>query len=396
MSDRPVKVVLVEKDPLTAQRVDRIVRSCSGFLQVASFCDSAELSLYLGRCKADLLLFGFDLPCSDVFESLFSLRCHDYNVDCIVFSSDNSPSTIQKAFRLGVFDFLVKPFGVDRFRRSLVAYRRYRRAFEDYQDGLSQSDLDENRFVESLGASLPKGLHRSTLKAVEDCLSDASCGLSASDIAGILGLSRVTVRRYLEFLRERGHVELCLDRSRGGRPGHLFSACPGEGNRTAEGEAKRRWKAVIDLVRLGQIARGETDLLGRALDLVSDRLALDAGSAWTFEAAAGRFSLRASRNLTGDRTAPVFADPLLSLKGPVVAAPDSLSGIRSARLGFPFLLGVPFCRGGNLLGFLELGALTFRKLTEEDLLFLETLGLELGNAVTHFRAEEALRRRESR
>ncbi|MDD4364963.1 MAG: response regulator [Synergistales bacterium] len=224
MSDGLIDVVIVEDDPLAAQINGHAVRCCPGFRLAASFCDGGELLAYLDRHKADLILLDLYLPHVDGLEAVFALRLRRVGVDYIVLSSDNDPSTIREALRLGAFDYLVKPCSAERLRRSLQSYRRYRETLEERTGGLSQEDLDGLRSSESLGETLPKGLHALTLKAVEDCLADASSPLSASDIAEALALSRVTARRYLEFLQREGRAELRLDRSGGGRPAHLFVA----------------------------------------------------------------------------------------------------------------------------------------------------------------------------
>lgn len=170
-------------------------------------------------------------------------------------------------------------------------------------------------------------------------------------------------------------------------------------------ESARRWKAVADVVRLGRTATGEADLLRRALDLVLELLALDAGSIRTFDETTGRFFLRALRNLPDERRRfldhlgspdPLLVEAVLSMKRPAVIDAGSPMGARATRWGFPFFVAVPFRCGDAFLGFFELGARSSREPAEEDLLFLETLGLELGGAVARFRAEAALRRSESR
>jgi response regulator of citrate/malate metabolism len=47
---------------------------------------------------------------------------------------------------------------------------------------------------------------------------DAGAPLSASEVAELVGSSRVTVRRYLEHLADTGRAELSPRYGRGGRP----------------------------------------------------------------------------------------------------------------------------------------------------------------------------------
>jgi len=64
--------------------------------------------------------------------------------------------------------------------------------------------------------SLPKGMSPQSLDAVVMVLRPSSEGLSATEVAGVLGASRVTARRYLEFLADSA---LVVRRSRYGSAG---------------------------------------------------------------------------------------------------------------------------------------------------------------------------------
>jgi response regulator of citrate/malate metabolism len=54
---------------------------------------------------------------------------------------------------------------------------------------------------------LPKGLTMSTLTRVSAAVRDAERAMSASELAELIGASRVTARRYLEHLADSGLLE---------------------------------------------------------------------------------------------------------------------------------------------------------------------------------------------
>ena len=65
-----------------------------------------------------------------------------------------------------------------------------------------QDDIDRV-FVRAAGASaggvaLPKGMSAETAMLVQDALRSADSTLSATEVAELVGLSRVSARRYLE------------------------------------------------------------------------------------------------------------------------------------------------------------------------------------------------------
>ena len=53
-------------------------------------------------------------------------------------------------------------------------------------------------------SNLPKGMSRESLEAVATVLRGATTGRSAAEVAEVLGASRITARRYLEYLAEVG------------------------------------------------------------------------------------------------------------------------------------------------------------------------------------------------
>ena len=55
---------------------------------------------------------------------------------------------------------------------------------------------------------LPKGLSEPTLEAVIADLNATGAASSASEVAGRLGLARVSARRYLEYLVSRGEARI--------------------------------------------------------------------------------------------------------------------------------------------------------------------------------------------
>ena len=58
---------------------------------------------------------------------------------------------------------------------------------------------------------------------VEDSLRLEAADVSAAEAAGVLGISRVSARRYLEHLAETGKVEVSLRYGEVGRPERRYA-----------------------------------------------------------------------------------------------------------------------------------------------------------------------------
>jgi response regulator of citrate/malate metabolism len=67
-------------------------------------------------------------------------------------------------------------------------------------------------------APLPKGMGRETLDAVVAAVRAAGEGLSAAETAQRIGASRITARRYLEYLADTGLVDRAPRYGGTGRP----------------------------------------------------------------------------------------------------------------------------------------------------------------------------------
>ncbi|MFR2332673.1 MAG: hypothetical protein ACLS63_07030 [Flavonifractor plautii] len=120
----------------------------------------------------------------------------------------------------------MKPFTYERFQQALDNFCRHRDAVAG--DAVEQSALDR-LFSPALPAEHqpPKGLQESTLELVRACLRAAPPqGLPSEALSRQTGLSVVTVRRYVNYLVERGEAASAVNYDTGGRPCRLYR-CPG-------------------------------------------------------------------------------------------------------------------------------------------------------------------------
>lgn len=87
---------------------------------------------------------------------------------------------------------------------------------------------------------LPKGINEPTLSLLCDRLCEAATALSVAEISEGLGLSGVTIRRYLGYLEELGLVSRGSRYRETGRPSHIFWSTPDQSRRMAGYAALRR------------------------------------------------------------------------------------------------------------------------------------------------------------
>jgi response regulator of citrate/malate metabolism len=223
-----IQVLIVEDDALVAEVHASYVERVSGF-EVAGVAHRATEAFEMLRDRPiDLVLLDFHLPDAQGLDLLRLVRARSTKpVDVIAVTAARDPDSIRRAIATGVVQYLVKPFTFAAFADKLERYAQYR------SEIAAAPDADQAQVDAMLGAlrgssttGLPKGLNATTLGHVQAVLDGSEEPLTASEIAGRAGVSRVTARRYLEHLAVDGSVELSMRYGGTGRPEHLYARRP--------------------------------------------------------------------------------------------------------------------------------------------------------------------------
>ncbi|UNL85435.1 response regulator [Priestia koreensis] len=215
------KVMIVEDDPMVAEFNKRYLEKIDDFELVAT-CSSVDEAIFiLNEKKVELILLDIFMPGKNGLELLSYIRENDMKVDVIVISAASDTERIQKALRLGAVDYLIKPFEFERFSAALTAYYK-KNTFLQSADHINQEQLDErilHNEEKALPEELPKGLSQDTLKLVWDAVQEMkSHSFSTEEIVNITGISRVSVRKYLKFLKHIDVVDVKVHYGNIGRP----------------------------------------------------------------------------------------------------------------------------------------------------------------------------------
>jgi response regulator of citrate/malate metabolism len=221
-----IRTLVVEDDALVAEVHASYVERVPGFAVAGVAHRATEALEMLAERPVDLILLDFHLPDAQGLDLLRALRAHTARpVDVIAVTAARDAESIRRAIAHGVVQYLVKPFAFATFADKLERYARYRAQIEDAGEA-DQADVDAmlGTLRASAQRTLPKGLNATTLEHVRNALSDAGGEpLTASEVAGRCGLSRVTARRYLEHLAVDGVVSLSMRYGGTGRPEHLYA-----------------------------------------------------------------------------------------------------------------------------------------------------------------------------
>jgi response regulator of citrate/malate metabolism len=217
-----VRVLVVEDEAIAAQAHAEYVRRVAGF-EVAGVARSAgEAVRFLDKDPSvDLILLDMNLPDAHGLALLQRIRVAGHVCDVMAVTSARDLDVVKTAVAHGVTQYLLKPFTFAGLRAKLEQYASYREKLTASPEEVVQDDVDHllGLLRSSPGSTpLPKGMSADTLRQVTAALRSGNEGLSASEVAGRVGASRVTVRRYLEHLADAALVGRRARYGGSGRP----------------------------------------------------------------------------------------------------------------------------------------------------------------------------------
>lgn len=222
-----IKTVIVEDDLMVASINSQFAKRNPNIQIVATFHNGKDALEYLKSSDADLVLLDLYMPDCTGLEVLSELRKEGSEIDVIMITAANDAEHINEALQLGIVDYLIKPFQYERFAQALDKYLVRKKAMES---GVSFTQEEIDRLVNATSpaastkkAELQKGVQQKTLDKIRICISaHPEHYLPCEQIASETGLSRVTIRRYMNFLIEENEVTSMIDYSTGGRPSILY------------------------------------------------------------------------------------------------------------------------------------------------------------------------------
>ena len=214
------KVLIVEDDPMVAMINEQYIKRNKNFQLVGKCKDGAAALEFLEQNSVDLIVLDVYMPHMDGLETLRTIRNRQIPVDAIMVTAANDRSSVEEALHLGIVDYLVKPFTFDRFQMALEKYISQTNAFKDF-DTLNQKNIDHiiDNSRKKSEDTFPKGIQEKTLLLIMEYLrGNAGTSFTGDEIAERVGLTGVTVRRYMNFLAESGRVTAEMNYETGGRP----------------------------------------------------------------------------------------------------------------------------------------------------------------------------------
>lgn len=179
-----------------------------------------EAELYLESNIPDLVVLDNYLSDGKGVSLLSKLK--KYPV--VMITAANDIQTVEAALSSGVVDYLVKPFTYERFSQAIDKVLNFKSLMS--KEKVNQEMLDDylsiTKEYEDV-EELPKGLSKITLKKIVENLLSRNEGFNTQQIADDLDISRITVRKYLNYMVNMSVLSEDAEYSTSGRPVSIFN-----------------------------------------------------------------------------------------------------------------------------------------------------------------------------
>ncbi|WP_312123737.1 response regulator [Lysinibacillus boronitolerans] len=217
-----LSVFIVEDDPMVLEINKGFLNKMIGFQLVGESITGRDAYEKIKVKKPDLILLDMFLPDMTGMDLFLKLRSERIPSDIILITAARDAPTVQEALRFGASDYLIKPFRFERFEKALQQYKNSSKLFTNCT-ALNQEDIDSWLGIQQESNELPKGLNNLTMKQILDYLTTYRVAITSEQLAQNVGMARVTVRKYLDFLANKGTVSIELQYGTVGRPTKYYS-----------------------------------------------------------------------------------------------------------------------------------------------------------------------------
>lgn len=221
-----IKTMIVEDDPMVRQINSKFLNKIKGFSLEKAVANLSEAKEFLTNNNVDLILLDVFLPNENGIDLLKWLRKNEISSDVILITADKSIDRIKDAFRYGVVDYLIKPFTFERFEESLDSFKERIDSFKNNKtidqvelDKLMLNSKNKESSDEKLKCNLEKGLNKYTYNSIVSELNNISEEyFTTEELSEKLGIAKVTVRKYLDYMSKQGSLEKIIEYGKIGRP----------------------------------------------------------------------------------------------------------------------------------------------------------------------------------
>ena len=221
-------ILIVEDDPMVSsinkQYLMRIIKPEN--LTVYQTATAKKALAITKKTNPDLILLDVYLPKTSGTELLEQFIQHNLHPNVIMLSAAKDSTNINMALKYGVLDYLLKPFSFKRFKEAIEHFLKYNEVLQK-NNTVSQGELDHIFITQDMNnlndeTGLPKGLSDFSLTKIKTAISQLAGEFSNQDVARQSKLSRITTKKYLDYLERTGKLSTKVHYLKVGRPIKIY------------------------------------------------------------------------------------------------------------------------------------------------------------------------------
>ena len=118
-----IRMIVVEDDPLVARLNAAYLDAMEGFEVAGIFSNGLEALEFLKKDPVELAVLDVYMPVCSGVELLRQMRGTGIQTAVIMITAANEMRVVEEALRLGIEDYIIKPFSYERLRDSVQRFR---------------------------------------------------------------------------------------------------------------------------------------------------------------------------------------------------------------------------------------------------------------------------------
>lgn len=225
-----LKLLIVEDDPMVLYINKNYLNKMAIFDEILE-ADSFDSAIkQLTHQSFDLVLIDIHLKQGNGLDLAKAIRSKNIKTEIIMVTASNDRKDIQEMLKIGISDYLVKPFNFKRLEKSILAFLNKKNILEQ-TNKISQLEIDalvglndsHNLTTEK---ELEKGLTKETANRILQLIQTAPAIFTVNDIQEKTKLSHVSIRKYFKFFEKEGWLVAQTEYGSIGRPIIYYSINP--------------------------------------------------------------------------------------------------------------------------------------------------------------------------
>lgn len=222
-NENEIKVLVVDDDFNIARMHSQFVTSVKGYHALGVALNYEQALAHISKQQPDLLLLDVFMPDQSGIDLLRVIRAKQLPCDIILITAAKELQVVEEGFRLGIFDYLIKPFDLEQLQTTLKKYLKYRRRLASLSN-VNQEAVEDLKTLRATSTqpSTQKGIDARTLSRIKDYLTNVREFQTLDDIVKGTGVSRSTARNYMTYMVQVNQAEEMLQYGTIGRPQALY------------------------------------------------------------------------------------------------------------------------------------------------------------------------------